>query len=154
MTIAEYAAYTISGILGLAVALYCFEFVYLKGKSKKQRLAQEWEGQGCVAEGRAKKVDLARSGDPSLEGSLQEDCYKVLYAYEAKGSTYEVTRRFLSGYPSKLKIYYHPDHPERCITANETSEVIRRGHGCLICILATTLTIGISGNLLLKLFGQ
>ena len=153
MTETEYIVYTISGIVGVIVGWFCFQRIYLKGRSRKQRRAERWRDQGGVAEGVFFKCELARAGDPSLEGEdLQEDLYRVHYHYTVHGMTYTVSLRFLSDYPRRITVYYDPENPEKYIAANEITEVARRNRGCLLSILLTCLSIGVSGNLLLKLF--
>lgn len=149
----EDTALIISGLVDLAVFLYCFIFVLLKGKSKNQKIVEKRKAQGCVTTGRFKsqKVDY---GDPSKRGTpLGTDYYKITYSYFVNGVEYETTLRFEGdNNPGCVTVYYDPANPQNCITGNEATKNAQQGHGCLITIIATLVAIGITSNLLVRLF--
>lgn len=144
----------ISGLLGFAVFLYCFVFVYLKGTTKNQKTVRKWESQGGKTVGTLVEGKVARHGDINESGTYyRENLYKATYKYKVNGKAYYVTLHFSQDYPGKVIVYYDPLKPEKCLTANQATAAAQKGHGCLVTIIATIVTIGVSGNLLLKLFG-
>lgn len=149
----EDVLYAITGLVGVVVGWNCFQRIYRKGKSRKQRRAERWEAQGGVAQGALSDVKLLRAGDTALDSDeLREDLFRALYRYDVNGTTYTAACRFLSGYPRRITVYYNPENPKEYIVANEISEVARRNRGCLLSILLTSLAIGLCGNLLRRLF--
>ena len=149
----EDTVYLISGLIGFGVFLYCFIFVYLKGKTKKQKKAEKWKEQGCVVEGKLIDAKITYHGDSDCEGALRDSSFKANYEYEVNGKKYKVTLCFERDYPICIRVFYDPQNPSKCITANEITESERMGHGCLITIIATFLSIGVCANILSKLFG-
>ena len=149
----EDTVYLISGLIGFGVFLYCFIFVYLKGKTKKQKKAEKWKEQGCVTEGKLVDSKITYYGDTDLHGSMRENSYKATYDYAVNGKKYTVSLGFNDDYPVRIIVYYDPQNPSKCITSCEITEIQRVGHGCVITIIATILAIGVSANILLKLFG-
>lgn len=143
----------ISGLLGCGVGLYCFIFVFIKGKTRNQKLVEKWYAQGGVTDGFMEDGKIRRHADLNESGSGAEDVWEIKYRYKVNWKTYYLTLCFLGDYPGKIKVYYDPEHPEKCLAGNQATVAEQRGRGCLITIIATLFTMGISANLLLKLFG-
>ena len=143
----------ISGLLGCGVGLYCFIFVFIKGKTRNQKIVEKWNAQGGKTEGVMEDWKILRHGDLNDSGSGAEDYYEIKYRYEVNGKIYYLKLRFLGVHPIKINVYYDPEHPEKCLAGNQATVAEQRGRGCLITIIATLFTMGISANLLLKLFG-
>ena len=144
----------ISGVLGFVVFIYCFFFIYLKGKTHNQKLTEKWEVQGGKAYGNLIGAKVIRHGDMTESRSYyRENLYEATYSYMVNGKSYRVSLLFSGDYPGKTIVYYDPQNPAKCLTANQATAAAQKGQGCLITILATIVTIGVSGNLLLKVFG-
>ena len=143
----------ISGLLGCGVGLYCLIFVYIKGKTRKQKIAEKWEALGGKTEGVLEDGKVVRHGDLNASGRYSEDLWEMTYRYKVNWKTYYLTLRFLGKHPGKITVYYDPKHPEKCLAGNQITAAEQKGHGCLITIIATLFTMGISANLLSKLFG-
>ena len=143
----------ISGLLGCGVGLYCFIFVFIKGKTRNQKIVEKWNAQGGKTEGVMEDWKILRHGDLNDSGSGRENYWEIKYRYKVNWKTYYVTLRFLGDYPVRTIVYYDPEHPEKCLTANQITKLSQKNQGCVVTVIATILTIVISGKLLLKLFG-
>ena len=143
----------ISGLLGCGVGLYCFIFVFIKGKTRNQKIVEKWNAQGGKTEGVMEDWKILRHGDLNDSGSGAEDYYEIKYRYEVNGKIYYLKLRFLGVHPIKIKVYYDPEHPEKCLAGNQATKLSQKNQGCVVTVIATILTIVISGKLLLKLFG-
>lgn len=143
----------ISGLLGCGVGLYCFIFVFIKGKTRNQKLVEKWYAQGGVTDGFMEDGKIRRHADLNESGSGAEDVWEIKYRYKVNWKTYYLTLCFLGDYPGKIKVYYDPEHPEKCLAGNQATKLSQKNQGCVVTVIATILTIVISGKLLLKLFG-
>lgn len=143
----------ISGLLGCGVGLYCLIFVYIKGKTRNQKIVEKWYAQGGVTDGFLEDGKVVRQRDLNESGRLAEDLWEIKYRYEVNEKTYYLTLCFLGDYPGRIHVYYDPEHPEKCLAGNQATKAAQKEQGCLVTVIATVLTIGISGNLLSKLFG-
>lgn len=141
--------YAISGVVGLIAGLLCYRRIYKNGRSRKQRRAERWEALGGVAEGISTSAEQMRAGASGSEAEAPRDAYyRSRYHYCVRGRTYTAWLHSLDEYPTRITVYYNPEKPGEHIVANEISEASRRGRGCLISILLTMLSIGVSGNLI------
>lgn len=148
----ENIIYLLSGVIGFFVARFCRKHIY-HGKSLKEKRALKYEENGGVTYGTCFNVELYRSGDCGLEGDeLREDVLKIEYHYVVNGITYKTYAKLLNKYPSKIKIYYDINNPKKHITSIEINKMDHIRKALLLSILITALSIGISGNIMLKLY--
>ena len=130
----------ITFLIYAAVFLYCFIFVYWKGKSRKQKFIERAKQQGNVTTG-TKISAKVYQGDASAKSyNARSNTWVVIYGYMVDGVEYKRKVKFDGGlgipkanYPVQVNVCYDPRRPKKALCVEEVSRV--NYEGCLITMI-------------------
>ena len=144
----------ISLIAGAIVFVLCFIKVFLKGRSRKQKLIDKAAAKGHYQT--ATLIDaISICGNPDANSSYyRHDRMKCIYEYKVNGVSYKKKLKFRSQgtisirYPYVITVYYNPKHPARGVCKEEATPGAQQTAGCCGTIVYTALAIIVISNLL------
>lgn len=143
--------------VGLLVFIYGLVFWVLKGTSKKQKFIQKAREKGNVVTGyyKDRKVHFGISSE-TKNSTLKDDMIIVTYTYRVRNQDYEKSLSFEGNAawfeePKEIEIYYDSENPRKTVCPLEASKNSQQGHGCLMTIIATFLSMKIVLELLTRL---
>jgi len=124
----------------IATFVYCFIFVYWKGKSRKQKFIERAKQQGNVTTG-TKISAKVYQGDASAKSyNARSNTWVVIYGYMVDGVEYKRKVKFDGGlgipkanYPVQVNVCYDPRRPKKALCVEEVSRV--NYEGCLITMI-------------------
>lgn len=151
-------AITIAMVIGMAVFIYSFVFLFLKGTSRKQRFIAKAKERGDYTKGKYVKTKIYSGDLTSSDLSQRSDVYEVTYEYIVNGKTYEKTMCFQNpgvvggDYPYEVIVYYDARNPQKSVCPQEASRAEQQKGGCLTTIVVTIISIEIIYQLLIRLF--
>lgn len=138
-------------ICGGCLFIILFIFVFLKGKTRGNRLMRKAKENGCVVAGNAVKHSY-RSRE--YLGKFVTEI--VTYEYVVDNRKFKRKIEFSStgivvDYPDSVTIYYSKYHPKRAMADVELRSEVQHQTGCYVSIVIPIIAIIIIYNLL-KLF--
>ncbi len=140
---------TIALICGVAIFVFLFFFVFLKGKTKGNQLMLKAQKNGSTTIGKAVKNDYRRFTGP--EGRYRSEI--VTYEYFVDGKRYEKKITFsdtgiVINYPDQVEIFYDKNNPYKSCADVELSQDKQKQTGCYIAIVIPIVAIIFIYNLL------
>lgn len=140
---------TIALVCGALLFVFLFVSVFLKGKTKGNRLMNNAKKNGCSTVGRAVKNDYRRFTGP--EGRYRSEI--VTYEYFVEGKRFEKKITFsdpgvVINYPNQVEIFYDKNNPAKAYADVELTKNKQKQTGCYIAIVIPIIAIILIYNLL------
>lgn len=140
---------TIALVCGAILFIVFFVSVFLKGKTKGNRLMNRAKTNGSTTVGRAVKNDYRRFTGP--EGRYRSEI--VTYEYFVEGKRFEKNITFsdtgiVINYPNQVEIFYDKGNPAKAYADVELTQNKQKQTGCYVAIVIPIVAIILIYNFL------
>ena len=140
---------TIAFICGAIVFAWLFFFVFIKGKTRGNRLIAKAKQSGCITTGTVIKNDYREFTGP--EGRYRSEIVTYEYFVDGKRlkkkTTYTDTGIVIN-YPNQVEIFYDKNNPSKSFADVELGQNKQKQTGCYISIVIPIIVIILIYNLL------
>ena len=126
---------TIAFICGAIVFAWLFFFVFIKGKTRGNRLMAKAKQSGCITTGTVIKNDYREFTGP--EGRYRSEIVTYEYFVDGKRFKKKITYTdtgIVINYPNQVEIFYDKNNPSKSFADVELGQNKQKQTGCYISI--------------------